>query len=88
MLSLGQLYDNGCKVLLNKHNMYAIKEKGVVIEGERNHRGGLLDIILPSNPNDKKSIQTNNHTTTVGELRKEYYLESKFDSKYKILAQI
>ena len=54
MLSLGQLYDNGCNVLLNKQKMYAIKEKGVVIEGERNHRGGLLDIILPSNPNDKK----------------------------------
>ena len=26
-LSLGQLCDNGCNVLLNKHNMYEIKGK-------------------------------------------------------------
>ena len=33
ILSLGKLCDDVCNVLLNKQNMYEIKDKEVVIEG-------------------------------------------------------
>ena len=35
-----------------------------MIEGERNNSDGLWEIILPSHPKNKTSIQTNNNTTT------------------------
>ena len=53
MLSLGQLCGNGCNVLLNKQKMYAIKDKEVVIEGERNHRDGLREIFCTIKPQRK-----------------------------------
>ena len=57
LLSLGQLCDDGCNVLLKN-------DKEVVIQGENNRHDGLWGIIIPSHPNNKKSIQTNNNTTT------------------------
>ena len=63
LLSLVQVCDGGCNVLLNKQKIYAIKDKEVVIEGKRNHRNGLWDIIIPSHPHDKTSVQTINYTT-------------------------
>ena len=63
MLSLGQLCENGYNVLLNKQKMFAIKDKEVVIEGERNQRDGLWDIIIISHPNNKTVVQNNNYTT-------------------------
>ena len=65
MLSLGQLCDDGCNVLLNKQKMYAIKDKQLVIEREKNYRDDLWEIIIPSHPNGKMSVQTNNCTTIV-----------------------
>ena len=60
LLSLGQLCDYGCSLFINKQNMYAIKDKEVVIEADRNHRYGLWDIIAPSYPNEKTSVQAKN----------------------------
>ena len=36
----------------------------MVIEGEHNHLDGMWKIIIPSHPNNKKIIQTNDHNTT------------------------
>ena len=55
MLSLGQLFDDGCHVIFKKQKMYTIKNKEVVIEGEHNHQYNLWGIIIPSHPNDKMS---------------------------------
>ena len=63
LLSMGQLCDNGCNVLLNKHNIYAINDKEVSIEGERNHRNGLWGNIILSRTKNKMSVQTNNYPT-------------------------
>ena len=44
LISLRQLCDNYCIVLLEKENMYAIKEDEVVLRGKRNLTDGLWDI--------------------------------------------
>ena len=53
MLSLGQLCDNGCYLLLKKQNMYAMKDKEVLIEGYKNYRYGLWGILLTLHPDEK-----------------------------------
>ena len=44
-MSLYQLCDDGCNVLLTQKKMYAMNDKEVVIQGENNHHNGLWDII-------------------------------------------
>ena len=41
LISLGQLCDDDCVILLNKKKLYAIKEKVIVLEGNRNYIDGL-----------------------------------------------
>ena len=53
LISLGQLYDNNCIVLLEKENIYAIKEDEVIPEGDRNCTDGLWDIPIPKSTIDK-----------------------------------
>ena len=60
LFSLGQVCDDVCNVALNKQKIYAIRDKELVIEGERNHRYGLWVIIIPAHPNDKNIVQTKN----------------------------
>ena len=59
LLSLGQLCDDGCDVLLNERKLYAVKNKKIILEGFRNKTDGLWDI-----PVAKKYIQTNNYVPT------------------------
>ena len=65
MLSLGLLCDDGCNIILDKHNMYAIKYKEVVIEGEQNHHYGIWDIIIPSYTNYRRSVQKKLHHNSI-----------------------
>jgi len=53
LLSLGQLCDDGCDVLLHKNNLYAMKDKEIILKGFRNKTDGLWDI-----PVAKTSLQS------------------------------
>ena len=53
LLSLGQLCDDGCDVLLHKNNLYALKDKEIILQGFRNKTDGLWDI-----PVAKTSLQS------------------------------
>ena len=55
LLSLGQLCDDGCDVILNKTNLYAVKDKELIIQGVRNKTDGLWDI-----PVTKRQVQQDN----------------------------
>ena len=56
LISIGQLCDDGCNVLLNDRKLYALKNKEIVIEGDRNPSDGLWDI-----PIFKTSISKQNY---------------------------
>ena len=47
LLSLGQLCDDGCKVLLDEKNIHVFKNNQIVLTGYRNKRDGLWDVPLP-----------------------------------------
>ena len=55
LISLGQLADDDCTILLNKKKLFAIKEEQIVLEGYRNKVDGLWDI-----PIQKRTITENN----------------------------
>ena len=56
LLSLGQLCDDGCDVILNKGKLYAVKNKEVILQGFRNTTDSLWDI-----PVAKKQVQQDNY---------------------------
>ena len=41
LISIGQLCDDGCNVLLNDKKLYALKNKEIIIEGDRKFSDGL-----------------------------------------------
>ena len=53
LLSLGQLCDDGCQIILDRKQMFAIKNKKVILKGLRNPKDGLYDI-----PISKTNITT------------------------------
>ena len=44
LISLGQLCDDDCEIILNKNIMKAMKNNKVILEGYRNKKDGLWDI--------------------------------------------
>ena len=60
LISLGQLCDNDCRVLLDKRKLYVIKEKNMVLQGDRNRTDGLWDIKIPYYDVYKKNLQSDN----------------------------
>ena len=56
LISLGQLADDGCLILLNKHALYVFKNFEKILQGFRNHNDGLWDIPFRQNilPKDEK----------------------------------
>jgi len=63
LISLGQICDDNCSVLLNKNKLYAVKDDDItynfdrnnfILEGSRNPNDGLWDI-----PLHKRKILTN-----------------------------
>ena len=61
LISLGQLCDDNCKVLLDKHKLYAVKKNTLVLQGDRNKDDGLWDIKIPYYDVYKKTLQTDNY---------------------------
>ena len=64
LISLGQICDSDCTVVMNNTKLYAVKsnnikididENNIVMKGHRNHRDGLYDI-----PLETQTIQQNN----------------------------
>ena len=47
MISIGQLCDGGCKVLLDEERLLAFKDYLVLLEGTQNREDGQWDIPLP-----------------------------------------
>ena len=46
LISLGQLCDDNCTIVLDKTKMLAIKEDEVILRGRRNYLDGLWDILI------------------------------------------
>ena len=44
LISMGQLCDDGCKVVLTKDHLIAVKEDEIILQGKRNQADGLWDI--------------------------------------------
>ena len=44
LISLGQLCDDNCDIILNKNEMCAYKNNKIILKGYRNHKDGLWDI--------------------------------------------
>ena len=70
LMSLGQLADDGCVILLNKHYLNVFKNFELILHGVRNNTDGLWDIPFPNiNPslttksNDKIQCHTMNVIT-------------------------
>ena len=68
LLSLGQLADDGCLILLNKHFLKVFKNFDLILQGFRNKKDGLWDVPLPQpvpQPTQQKlNIVTNIHQPT------------------------
>ena len=47
LLSIGQLCDDGCLAIFTKQKMYIIKDKNLLLQGDRNTQDGLWDVLLP-----------------------------------------
>lgn len=52
---MGQLCDDGCKVVLDQNDLAVVKNKNVILRGKRNRTDGLWDI-----PITKQHITENN----------------------------
>ena len=70
LISLGQLCDDGCLVLLHKNKLLAAKEGKLVLTGNRNHVNKLWDIPVQRNSTPKQTIlqsipQPKHHTLNV-----------------------
>ena len=44
LISIGQLYDDECTVVMNKANIKIIKDNKIILQGSRNKLDGLYDI--------------------------------------------
>ena len=64
LISIPQLCDDGCNVLLDNKKLYAVKNNKLILTGTRNKHDRLWDIPLPYQYSmDTSTIQENNHTT-------------------------
>ena len=61
LISLGQLCDNDCRVILDKKKLYIDKDDKLVLEGNRNRTNGLWDIPIPYYGVYKKTVKKNNN---------------------------
>ena len=55
LISLGQLADDGCQILLDKATLHVFKNFELILQGFRNRKDGLWDIPIPSIPTNKSS---------------------------------
>ena len=64
LLSVGQIYDNNCKVTFSKDNVQITKNKKVIVTGNRNRNDGLWDIDLNNKTNHLNYMITKDKTKT------------------------
>ena len=64
LISLGQLCDDDCKVLLTKNKIHVVKNNKIVIQGKRNTNDGLWDIPIEKAPNLPTQHHVDNVNTT------------------------
>ena len=65
LLSLGQLCDDNCSILLNKKNLYALKDRELILHGKRSTHDKLWDIPLPNQyPMETTVMQDANYSLT------------------------
>ena len=62
LISLGQLCDDNCDILLNKNEMCAIKNNKIILKGYRNHKDGLWDIPIKKPPSHPTAANPPIHT--------------------------
>ena len=60
LISIDQLCDDNCDVVLNKEKLYAFKQSKLILEGNRNFSDGLWDI-----PVQKQEIKNRNYALLV-----------------------
>ena len=58
LVSLGQLCDDDCTVILDKNKLLALKNSEIVLRGSRNYLNGLWDI-----PIQKSKLQSDNYNS-------------------------
>jgi hypothetical protein len=61
LISLGQLCDDDCEIILNKKKLYAMKKNKIILQGTRSTNGdGLWDIPIQTNQRNHPIIQPTN----------------------------
>ena len=53
LISLGQLCDDNCNVVVTKDHLHAIKNGRIILQGKRNLHDGIWDIPLQKHPHQK-----------------------------------
>jgi hypothetical protein len=63
LISLGQLCNDNCNVVLNKKKLFVFKDNKLILRGYRNNQDGLWDIPLPqpSSTSSTSSFSNTNH---------------------------
>ena len=78
LLSLGQLCDDGCKILLDKQYTHVFKNNALVLKGYRNFSDGLWDVPLPQST--QKLFHIHHEISNKNELVISYPTSSIFHS--------
>ena len=58
LISLGQLCNDNCNIVLNKTKLFVLKNNQLLLQGYRNNQDGLWDIPLPQSPTPLNSSIT------------------------------
>ena len=62
LLSIGQLCDDDCVAIFNKHAVSIYRNAKIILSGKRNTTDGLWDITLKNSVNHPKNATINNTT--------------------------
>ena len=70
LISLDQLYDDNCMILLNKKNLYVIKDNNLLLKGHRNYTNRLWDIpLINPDPLQSEIVQQPSHAGLYSKLQ-------------------
>ena len=60
LLSVGQLCDDDCVAIFDKHAMHIYKNAQIILSGNRNKTDGLWDVAFPNQPRISENTTINN----------------------------